>query len=169
MIINEISTNLSAASLQVRQIQIVRGFLSGPRDRQWDHVLLLVSKPSQPVAFIESAQFLIQMWKELPKLYVLDPSKTSWLLSLDIYWIISVIEIDFIVPFNFKSISIYFVNWRGRVQLAGNSLKAEKWHWQVQKVTLAGPKSLQASCTDLFPQPRSTPYHSRDAIRPVII
>ena len=45
-----------------------------------------------------------------------------------------------IVPFNFYSISIFF-NSQGRVPLAGNSLRAEKWHWQVQKVTLARPKS----------------------------
>ena len=40
----------------------------------------------------------------------------------------------------FYSISIFF-NSRGRVSLAGNSLRAERSHWQVQKVTLAGPKS----------------------------
>ena len=34
---NENSTNLSADSLQAPQIQIVWGFLSGPRDTQWDH------------------------------------------------------------------------------------------------------------------------------------
>ena len=45
MINNENSTNLCAESLQAPQIQIVCGFLSGPRDRQWDHVLLLISKP----------------------------------------------------------------------------------------------------------------------------
>ena len=44
MINNENSTNL-ADSLQAPQIQIVWGFLSGPRDRQWDHMLLLISKP----------------------------------------------------------------------------------------------------------------------------
>ena len=32
-------------------------------------------------------------------------------------------------------------NSQGRVPLVGNSLRAEKSHWQVQKVTLAGPKS----------------------------
>ena len=36
---------------------------------------------------------------------------------------------------------LYFFDSRGRVPLAGNSLRAEKSHWQVQKVTLAGPKS----------------------------
>ena len=45
MIDNENNTNLSADSLQAPQIQIVWGFLSGPRDRQWDYVLLLISKP----------------------------------------------------------------------------------------------------------------------------
>ena len=45
MINNERSTNLSGDSLQAPQIQIVWGFLSGPRDSQWDHVLLLISKP----------------------------------------------------------------------------------------------------------------------------
>ena len=45
MINDENSTNLSADSLQTPPIQIVWGFLSGPRDRQWDHVLLLTSKP----------------------------------------------------------------------------------------------------------------------------
>ena len=45
MINNENRTNLSADSLQAPQIQIVWGFLSGPRARQWDHVLLLISKP----------------------------------------------------------------------------------------------------------------------------
>ena len=44
MINNENSTNLSADSLQAPQIHIVWGFLSGPRYRQWDH-LLLISKP----------------------------------------------------------------------------------------------------------------------------
>ena len=34
-----------------------------------------------------------------------------------------------------------FFNSRGRVPLAGNSLRAEKSHWKVQKMTLAGPKS----------------------------
>ena len=98
---NENSINLSADGLQASQIQIVRGFFSGPSDRQWDHVLLLISKPSQPVACIDSAQFLIQMlWKELANLNVLDAKKTSWFLSLGIPSIICVIEIDFIVPFN---------------------------------------------------------------------
>ena len=50
-------------------------------------------------------------------------------------------KLIFIVPFNFYSISIYFFNSRGRVPLAENSLRAEKSHWQVQKVTSAGPKS----------------------------
>ena len=45
MIDNENNANLSADSLQAPQIQIVWGFLSGPRDRQWDHVLLLISNP----------------------------------------------------------------------------------------------------------------------------
>ena len=44
MINNENSTTLSADSLKAPQIQIVCGFLSGPRDRQWDHVLL-IGKP----------------------------------------------------------------------------------------------------------------------------
>ena len=35
---------------------------------------------------------------------------------------------------------LYFFNSRGRVPLAGNNLRAVKSHWQVQKVTLAGPK-----------------------------
>ena len=51
------------------------------------------------------------------------------------------LKLIFIVPFNFYSISMGFFNSRGRVPLAGNSLGAEKSHWQVQKVTLAGPKS----------------------------
>ena len=45
MINNENSTNLSADSLQALQFQIVWEFLSGLRDRQWDHMLLLISKP----------------------------------------------------------------------------------------------------------------------------
>ena len=45
MINNENSTNLLADSLQAPQIQTVWGFLSGPRDRQWDQVLLLINKP----------------------------------------------------------------------------------------------------------------------------
>ena len=51
------------------------------------------------------------------------------------------LKLIFIVPFNFYSISIFFFNFRGKVPLAGNSLRAEKSHWRVQKVTLAGPKS----------------------------
>ena len=42
---------------------------------------------------------------------------------------------------NFNLLLYIFFNSRGRVPLAGNSLKAEKSHWQVQKVTLEGPKS----------------------------
>ena len=49
--------------------------------------------------------------------------------------------IDFYCPFKFLFYFYIFFNSRGRVPLAGNSLRAEKWHWQVQKVTLAGPKS----------------------------
>ena len=45
MINNEKSTNLSADSLQAPQIQTVWRFLSGPRDKQWGHMLLLISKP----------------------------------------------------------------------------------------------------------------------------
>ena len=55
------------------------------------------------------------------------------------------LKLIFVVPFNFYSISIFF-NSRGRVPLAGNSLRAEKsywqvqkWHWQGRKVT-QGPK-----------------------------
>ena len=72
--------------------------------------------------------------------------ETSWFLSLGIPSIICVIGI-FIVPFNFQSISIYFYDSRGGGggggggALAGKSRRAEKSHWQVQKVTLAGPKS----------------------------
>ena len=50
------------------------------------------------------------------------------------------LKLIFIVPSDFYSISISF-NSRGRVPLAGSSLRGEKSHWQVQKVTLAGPKS----------------------------
>ena len=45
MIDDEKNTNLSDDSLQAPQIQIVWWFLSGPRVRQWDHALLLISKP----------------------------------------------------------------------------------------------------------------------------
>ena len=50
------------------------------------------------------------------------------------------LKMIFIFPFNVYYISIFF-NSRGRVPLAGNSLRVETSHWQVQKVTLAGPKS----------------------------
>ena len=81
------------------------------------------------------------LWKELPKLYVTDTRKHrgSWV------WVFLRLFVSFklifIVPFNFYSISIYFFNSRGRVPLAGNSLRAKKSHWQIQKVTLAEPKS----------------------------
>ena len=45
MINTENNNNLSADSLQAPQIQIVWGSLSGLRGRQWDHALLLISKP----------------------------------------------------------------------------------------------------------------------------
>ena len=45
------------------------------------------------------------------------------------------LKLSFIVPFHFWTISIYFSNLRRRVLLAGYSFMAEKWHWQVQKVT----------------------------------
>ena len=50
------------------------------------------------------------------------------------------LKLIFIVPFKFYSISIFLLI-RGRVSLARNILRAKKSHWQVQKVTLAGPKS----------------------------
>ena len=59
--------------------------------------------------------------------------KTSWFLSLGISSIICVIEIDFIVPFNFYSISIFF-------QFAGEGATGREQP-QGRKVTLAGPKS----------------------------
>ena len=143
MIKNENSTNLSADSLQAPQIQIVWGFLSGPRDRQWDQVLLLISKPCQPVACIESAQFLIQrLWKELPKLYVLDTRKTSWFLSLGISSIICVIEFEFYCPFSFWIYFYIFFNSRGGCHWQGTASgpkshigRSKKWHWQGRKVT----------------------------------
>ena len=133
---NENSTNLSADSLQAPQIQIVWGFLSGPRDRQWDHVLILISKSKQPVACIESAQFVFQMlWKELPKLHVLDTRKTSGFLSLGISSIICVIEIDFYCPYQFLIyFYIYFFKFAGEGVTGMEQL-------QGRKVTLACPKS----------------------------
>ena len=71
--------------------------------------------------------------KKLPKIYVLDTRKTSWFLSLGISSIIVSLKLIFIFPFNLYSISIFFFNSRGRVPLAGNSLRAEKSHWQFQK------------------------------------
>ena len=47
----------------------------------------------------------------------------------------------FLLPLLIFILFLYFFNSRGRVPLAGNSLRAEKSHWQVQKVTLAGSKS----------------------------
>ena len=49
------------------------------------------------------------------------------LISIIIYLLIFIVFLYFLI--------------RGRMTLAGNSLRAEKSHWQVQKVTLAGPKS----------------------------
>ena len=76
--------------------------------------------------------------KNCPKYmyWIQEKHRGSWV------WVLSVsLKLIFIVPFNFYFVSIFFFNSRGRVPLAGNSLRAEKWHWQVQKVTLAGPKS----------------------------
>ena len=39
--------------------------------------------------------------KKMSKLHVLDKRNTSWFLSMGIPSIICVIEIDFIIPFNF--------------------------------------------------------------------
>ena len=81
------------------------------------------------------AQFLFQMlWKELPKLYVL----------VNIVVLDSGYFSDYLCHWNWFLLSLFivylfiyiFCNSR-----AGNSLRAEKSHWQVQKVTLAGPKS----------------------------
>ena len=80
-----------------------------------------------------SAEFLIQMlWKELPKLYVLDAREISWLLSLGISSIICVNDIYVYCPFYFLIYFYIFFNSRGGggggggVPLAGNSLRAEK-------------------------------------------
>ena len=74
------------------------------------------------------------LWKELPKLYVLDARKTSWFLSLGISSIFCVIEIDFYCPFQFL---IYFYI---SFQFAGNGATSREQP-QGRKVTLAGPKS----------------------------
>ena len=56
-------------------------------------------------------------------------------------WLFVPLKLIFIVPFNFNLfLYIFFKAW-GRVPLAGNSLRTEKSHCQVQKVILAGPKS----------------------------
>ena len=147
MIDNENSTNLSADSLQAPQIQIVWGFLSGPRHRQWDHVLLLISKPQQPVTCIESVQFLTQMLcKKHPNCmyWIQGKHRGSWV------WVflrLSVsLKLIFIVPFNFYSISIFFLirgggcHWQGTASgLKIHIGRSKKWHLQGRKVT-QGPK-----------------------------
>ena len=78
----------------------------------------------------------------MPNLYVLDTRKTLWFLRLGISSIICVTEIDFYSSFWFLIyFYIFFLIRAGRVSMAGNSLRAEKSHLQVQKVTVAGPKS----------------------------
>ena len=48
----------------------------------------------------------------------------------------------FLLSFLIFNLFLYiFVIRGGSVSLAGNSVRAEESHWQVQKVTLAGPKS----------------------------
>ena len=64
--------------------------------------------------------------------------RSSWVWVF--LWLSVSFKLIFIVPFDLYSISIFF-NSQGRVPLAGNSLRAEKSHWQIQKVTLAGLKS----------------------------
>ena len=71
--------------------------------------------------------------KKLPKLYILDTRKTSWFLSMGISSIICVIEIDFYCPFNFYSVSIFFL-------IPGEGATGREQP-QGRKVTLAGPKS----------------------------
>ena len=56
---------------------------------------------------------------------------------------------DYLCHWNWFSLSLLIFNLflcsflilGGSVSLTGNSVRAEKSHWQVQKVTLAGPKS----------------------------
>ena len=87
------------------------------------------------------------LWKELPKLYVLDTRKISWFLSRCISSIICVIEIDFYCPFLIFNLFIYFFvirrggcHWQGAASGPKSHIgRSKKWHWQGRKVT-QGPK-----------------------------
>ena len=74
------------------------------------------------------------LWKELPKLYVVDTRKTTWFLSLGISSIICVIEMNFYCPLQFF---IYFYIFS---EFAGEGATGREQP-QGRKVTLAGPKS----------------------------
>ena len=65
--------------------------------------------------------------------------RCSWVwLFLRLFVLLKLILLSLLIA---KLFLHFFCISRGRVSLAGNSLRAEKSHWQVQKVTLAGPKS----------------------------
>ena len=122
---NENSTNLSAGSLQAPQIQIVWGFLSGPRDIMGS--LVAIDQQALATGCLP--------WKRT----VPYSNRASWV------WVflrLSVsLKLIFIVPLIFILFLYICFNSRGRVPLARNSLRAVKSHWLVQKVTLAGQKS----------------------------
>ena len=140
MINNENSTNLSVDSLPAPQIQIIWGFLSGPCDRQCDHMLLLISKPYQLVARIESTQFLFKCCeKNCPNYMYWIPGKHrgSWAsVFLRLFVSLKLVLLS-LLSFNLF-LYICLICW---VSLAGNSLRTEKSHWQVQKVALARPEN----------------------------
>ena len=82
------------------------------------------------------------LWKELPKLYVLAYKENIVVLESGYFFNYLCHRNWFLLSLLIFNRFLYiFFNSRGRVPLVGNSLRAEKWHWQVQKVTLAGPKS----------------------------
>ena len=144
MINNEIAPICLLTACKRRKFKLcgdssqVRAIDNGITCRYWSACL------SNRLRAFKAHSSLFKCCENLPKLYVLDTWKTSWFLSLGISWIICVIEIVFIVPFNFN-LCLYIFSIRGGggggVPLVGNSLRAEKSHWQVQKVTLPGPKS----------------------------
>ena len=151
MIDNENSTNMSADSLQASQIQIVWWFLSGPRDRQWDHVLLLISKPSNRLRALKAHRSLFKCCaKNCPNYmyWMQGKHRGSWVL---VFLRLSVsLKLIFIVPLNFLFyFYIFFLirgggcHWQGRASGPKNHIgrsksdicRAEKSH-KGQNVTL---------------------------------
>ena len=151
MIDNENSTNLSVDSLQALQIKIVWGFLSGPRDRQWDHMGSRVVMDQQALAtgcvhwkrtvphsnvVQKTAQTICTGYKE--NIVVLESGYFFDYLCHWNWFLLSLLI--FILFLHFFLIRRGGCHWQRTASGPKSHIgRSKTWHWQGRKVT-QGPK-----------------------------